>query len=142
MVAGSISFSANSFRDAWTAKSLDVSPSAATCRCRIPVFSAINSRSQFGNDACNSSFVSIFSGGDQFCALEEKRRRVAAGKTETYGCTGNGKNRCQIQLYAGGSEICKAQRNSCQQDNARKMKNGSKVVITKIEDDEFYCSFY
>ena len=79
---------------------------------------------------------------DPFCSVQEKLKTLSAGETDSYGCTGNGKNRCQIQLYAGGSEICKAQRNSCQQDNARKMKNGSKVVITKIEDDEFYCSFY
>lgn len=86
--------------------------------------------------------VYIYTGGDSFCSIQEKLKTLSAGETDSYGCTGNGKNRCQIQLYAGGSEICKAQRNSCQQDNARKMKNGSKVVITKLENDEFYCSFY
>lgn len=101
-----------------------------------------NSRFTAQNQTDKKINVYIYTGADTFCTVEEKLKTLSARETDTYGCTGNGKNRCQIQLYSGGNEICKAQRNSCAQDNARKMKNGSKVVITKIEDDEFYCSFY
>lgn len=86
--------------------------------------------------------VYIFTGGDTFCSVQEKLKSFSAGETDSYGCTGNGKNRCQIQLYADGRMICKKQHNSCYKDNARKMKNGSKVVITRTEDDGYYCSFY
>lgn len=101
------------------------------------------SRFTVQNDTEKDVFVSIFSGGDQFCALEQKSHRVKAGKTETYGCTGNGTHRCRLKFYSPAEkQICKKQNNTCPNDSARKMKNGQEVVISKDEDDGFVCEFF
>ena len=100
------------------------------------------SRFSVQNDTDEKVNVYIFTGGDTVCSVHEKLKSVGAGNNASFGCTGNGKNRCQIQLYADGKMICKAQHNSCFKDNARKMKNGQLVVITHTDADGYYCSFY
>ena len=101
------------------------------------------SRFTVTNDTEKHVFVSVFMGDDQFCALEQKSRRIDAGKSETYGCTGNGTQRCRLKFYsASEKQICKKQNNTCPLDSARKMKNGQEVVISKDEDDDFVCAFF
>lgn len=116
---------------------------AAVASLTLSLDASAASRFTLQNDTDKHVFVSIFSGGDQFCALEGKSRRVDAGKTETYGCTGNGTQRCRLKFYsAAEKQICKKQNNTCPNDSARKMKNGQEVVISKDEDDEFVCAFF
>jgi len=100
------------------------------------------SRFSVQNDSPEKVNVYIYTGGDTVCSIHEKLKSVGAGNSNTFGCTGNGKNRCQIQLYADGKQICKKQHNSCFKDNARKMNNGQLVVITYTEEEGYYCSFY
>lgn len=101
-----------------------------------------NSRFTIQNDTDKKVNVYIYTGGDDLCSVQEKLKSVSAGETDSFGCTGDGKNRCQVQFYAKGSQICKKQNNSCFKDNARKMKNGAKAVITFDDADGYYCSFY
>lgn len=101
------------------------------------------SRFTVQNDTEEHVFVSIFTGDDQVCYLEQKSQRVDAGESKTYGCTGNGTQRCRLKFYsAAEKKICKKQGNTCPHDSARKMKNGQEVVISKDEDDAFVCEFF
>ncbi|MEO1188900.1 MAG: hypothetical protein AAFW60_07490 [Pseudomonadota bacterium] len=82
--------------------------------------------------------VYIFKGDDPFCTLEEKVKAASAGETDSYGCTGNGKGQCKVQLYADGDEICKSNRNTCNK-NAIKVSGGRTVTISQ-DGDKFTCS--
>lgn len=116
---------------------------AGTASITLSLDASAVSRFTVQNDTEKHVFVSVFSGGDQFCALEQKSHRVEAGKTETYGCTGNGTHRCRLKFYSSAEkQICKKQNNTCPNDSARKMKNGQEVVISKDEDDKFVCAFF
>ncbi|MEO1659369.1 MAG: hypothetical protein AAFR51_00165 [Pseudomonadota bacterium] len=105
-----------------------------------------NSRFTVENQMDVKTTIYIFSGGDGACNTEEKIKTVSAGKTDSFGCTGNGKNRCKIQIYvnrsssSGIKQICKKQMNACH-GQTRRMQNGDKVTLSKDEDDEFVCSF-
>lgn len=100
------------------------------------------SRFSVQNDSDEKVNVYIYTGGDTVCSIHEKLKSVGAGNNSSFGCTGNGKNRCQIQLFAEGKRICKDQQNSCFNDGARKLNNGQMVVITHTEEDGYYCSFF
>lgn len=93
--------------------------------------------------------VYIFAGTDSVCSFEEKLKRLSAGETDQYGCTGGGKGQCKVQFYAQGSQICKSDGNTCS-GNASKMKGKSKVEITTVkaidkntgeEYDKYVCDF-
>ncbi|NQY40500.1 MAG: hypothetical protein HRT80_10415 [Henriciella sp.] len=115
---------------------------AVAASVALSLDASAGSRFTVQNDTGKDVFVSIFSGADQFCALEQKSRRIEAGETETHGCTGNGTQRCRLKFSAAGKQICKKQNNTCPLDSARKMRNGEKVVISKDEEDEFVCAFF
>ena len=57
--------------------------------------------------------VYIYNGGDRSCTEEAKTKKVSPGKTETYGCTGNGKGKCKVQFFFDIDQICKSERNTC-----------------------------
>ena len=78
--------------------------------------------------------VYIFKGDDTLCTLEEKFKSVSAGKTESMGCTGDGKGQCKVQFYANGSEICKSDRNTCSK-NAIKIAGGKTATVSQSGDD-------
>ena len=109
--------------------------------CAASLFFAMDaqatSRFSVQNDTDEKVNVYIFTGGDTVCSIHEKLKSVGAGNNSSFGCTGNGKNRCQIQLYADGKRICKDQQNSCFKDNARKMNNDQMVVITHTEKEGY-----
>jgi len=116
---------------------------AGTASLALPLNAGAVSSFSVQNDTEKHVFVSVFAGGDQFCFLEQKSQRVEAGTSKTYGCIGNGKQRCRLKFYsAAEKQICKKQNNTCPNDSARKMKNGEKVVISKDEDDKFVCAFF
>lgn len=124
-------------------KPLSVVAVAVIASLALSLDASAVSRFTVTNDTEKHVFVSVFSGGDQVCALEQKSQRVEAGKSETYGCTGNGTQRCRLKFYsAAEKQICKKQSNTCPNDSARKMKNGQEVVISKDEDDDFVCAFF
>ena len=93
--------------------------------------------------------VYIYAGSDSVCSFEEKLKRLSAGETDQYGCTGGGKGQCKVQFYANGSQICKSDGNTCS-GNASKMKGKSRVEITTVRAidkntgepyDKFVCAF-
>ena len=99
-----------------------------------------NSRFTVENQTELKANVYIYSGGDNYCSFEEKLKAASGGETDSYGCTGNGKNRCKIQLYINGSKICKKQMNTCS-NNSKKMPNGSRVTISLDDDRNYICTF-
>lgn len=99
-----------------------------------------NSRFTVENQMDVQATVYIFNGADNVCTEERTFKRVSAGETDSYGCTGNGKNRCKIQIYVDGKKICKKQHNSCS-DRARKIDNHGYVTLSKDEDGEFVCTY-
>lgn len=116
---------------------------AAAASLALSLDAGASSRFTVQNDTDKHVFVSIFSGGDQFCIAEENSKRIEAGSSGSFGCTGNGTNRCRLKFYsAPEKQICKRQSNTCPNDSARKMKNGQEVVISKDEDDGFVCEFF
>ena len=124
-------------------KLLSVHIVAAAASLTLSLDASAASRFTVQNDTEKDIFVSIFSGADQFCALEQKSRRIEAGETETHGCTGNGTQRCRLKFSsAAGKQFCKKQNNTCPLDSARKMRNGETVVISKDEEDAFVCAFF
>lgn len=78
--------------------------------------------------------VYIFTGDDAVCTFEQKLKYVSAGKTESFGCTGDGKGQCKVQVYAEGDEICKSDRNTCNK-NATKIAGGKTLTVTQSGDD-------
>ncbi len=101
---------------------------------------AASSRFTIENQSDTQVHVYIYSGGDTFCTLEEKVKYLSAGETDSYGCTGNGKNQCKIQLYAKENLICKSDRNTCN-SNAIKRENNSEMRITGSLETGFDCTF-
>ncbi len=99
-----------------------------------------NSRFTVENQVELKANVYIYSGGDSVCSFEEKLKAASGGETDSYGCTGNGKNRCKVQFYINGSKICKKQMDTCK-NNSKIMKNGAKATITLDKDREYICTF-
>ncbi|MFN3212991.1 MAG: hypothetical protein ACE37M_07795 [Henriciella sp.] len=99
-----------------------------------------NSRFTVENQTELKANVYIYSGGDSVCSFEEKLKTASGGETDSYGCTGNGKNRCKVQLYINGSKICKKQMDTCSNDS-KKMNNGAKVTISTDRDGKYVCAF-
>ena len=109
---------------------------AVAASLSLSLDASASSRFTVQNDTENHVFVSIFMGGDQFCALEQKSQRVEAGKTETYGCKGNGKGKCKIKLSSYDGRVCKDSRNTCGR-RAIKMQAKSKAIVRETtETDE------
>lgn len=107
----------------WTAPSADAS-----------------SRFSIENQTDTKVNVYIYSGGDTFCTIEEKLKTVSVNETDSFGCTGNGKNQCKIELYANGNEICKSESNACNHD-AIKRPNNSAMTVTGTLGSGYNCEF-
>ena len=75
--------------------------------------------------------IFIYNGDDQTCTAAAKTKKVSPGKTETYGCTGNGKGRCKVRFFSETGEICKSERNTCS-GKAIKVDGGSTTTISWI----------
>lgn len=99
-----------------------------------------NSRFTIENDSYAKVTVQIYSGGDGSCKSPEKTKTASAGETDSYGCTGNGKNRCKVKLRVDGDRICKTQMNTCD-DTAQKIDNGDRIVITMPKSGSYECAF-
>lgn len=81
--------------------------------------------------------IDIYSGGDTSCLDSEKRRSVGPNKTETFGCTGNGKGKCKVQFSVDSKPICGKQENTCG-GKAVKMEGGSRAKISR-NGHNFQC---
>lgn len=86
------------------------------------------------NEIDKTANIYIYTGADSVCSLEEKLKKAVAGETDTYGCTGQGKGQCKIEVYVGGDQICKNKGDTCN-NNAMKVKGGSTVSIAKPGED-------
>lgn len=109
------------------ALSFGVALAAAPSAEASPRFTVINEIDKTAN-------VYIYTGADSVCSLEEKLKKAVAGETDTYGCTGQGKGQCKIEIFVGGDQICKNRGDTCN-NNAMKVKGGSTVSIAKPGDD-------
>ena len=89
------------------------------------------------NDTKASIKVMIFNGGDTSCDYYTKKKTIAAGKTNTYGCTGNGKGQCKVVPRTGGEDICDDLVNTCS-GYAIKVAGDSTLKISG-KDPNFKC---
>lgn len=115
---------------------------AAAVGITLTLDASAASRFKIQNDTDKNIFVLIYMGDDSFCFAEQNSKRVEPESSDAFGCTGNGKNRCQVKFRVEGKQICKKQNNSCFNDSARKLRNGAKAVIAKDDDGDFVCTFY
>lgn len=91
------------------------------------------------NNADKTVKIFIFNGDDADCLLEEKAKTIDSGKSNTMGCSGNGKGRCKIFLQQHGERICKSQFNTCG-NKATKINNGG-TVTTSEGEKKVECTF-
>lgn len=90
------------------------------------------------NEADASIKILIFNGDDSSCDIYAKKKTISSGKTETYGCTGNGKGRCKIVLRDDGRDICTKLGDTCG-EYAIKVEGKSTVKITG-KDGQYKCA--
>lgn len=82
--------------------------------------------------------IYIFAGNDTYCGSHEKYKKLPAGKTRTYGCSGHGKGKCKIKLEVHTETVCRSDRNTCSK-SAIKMEDGSTISVKKKSKNKFYC---
>ncbi|MEO1659368.1 MAG: hypothetical protein AAFR51_00160 [Pseudomonadota bacterium] len=99
-----------------------------------------NSRFTVENQMDVQATVYIYTGGDNLCTVNETYKRTSAGETDSYGCTGNGKNRCKIAIYIDGKKKCRKQHDTCN-GRAKKVDNHGHVTLSKDEDGAFVCTY-
>ena len=80
------------------------------------------------NKSDNKLKVRIYNGDDGSCTESLKDKTTSSRETDTYGCQGNGKGRCKIEIYDGGKKICKSLHNTCG-NGAIIMKDDSIIYI-------------
>ena len=95
-------------------------------------------RFTLANKTDKSLTVDIYNGGDSVCMEASKSKQLSAGETDTYGCAGNGKGRCKIEIFKGGNRICEALSNTCK--TATKVKDDSILYIYKTSNG-YECQF-
>lgn len=96
-----------------------------------------NPRFTIQNTSDDKIKVYIYNGGDTSCTEEAKTKPVSPGKTETFGCTGNGKGKCKVQFFFDIDQFCKSERNTCS-GKAIKLDGGSKTTV-RWEGSKFVC---
>ena len=92
-----------------------------------------NSRFTVENQTELKANVYIYSGGDNYCSFEEKLKAASGGETDSYGCTGNGKQRCNVKFKQQGNQVCKINKTKC---GARAIRVPNKVEVTLSYDEE------
>ncbi len=93
------------------------------------------------NTLKNDVDVFIFYGDETYCGAHEKHQRIRAGKTRTYGCSGQGENKCKIALFIDGREICPSTHNACSKSMIV-MKDRSRVIVRQgNKAGELICQF-
>ncbi len=83
--------------------------------------------------------VIIYSGADNHCTYEEKTKSVPSGNSRSFGCTGNGKQRCNVKFKQQGNQVCKINKTKC---GARAIRVPNKVEVTLSYDEngEVVCN--
>ena len=85
--------------------------------------------------------VYIFYGDEAYCGAHEKHQRIRAGKTRTYGCSGDGEGKCKIALFVDGKEICQSDHNACSKSMIVMKDRSSVSVRPGNRKDKFLCQF-
>ena len=93
----------------------------------IPIAEA-SPRFTVANKSDNKLNIHIYNGDDGNCTEPLKTKTASSGEPAAYGCQGNGKGRCKIEIYKGGYKICKSLHNTCS-SGAIIMKDDSLVYI-------------
>ncbi len=81
--------------------------------------------------------IVIFNGDDSECRTPAKTKTMSPGKTNTFGCEGNGKGRCKIYPKKDGHYFCEDMMNTCGND-ALKVPDKSTFKITD-KNGNFSC---
>ncbi len=98
-----------------------------------------NSRFSIENQTDQKFYVYIYSGDDGTCIVTEKSKSVSPGETDSYGCSGNGKNRCKIKVvYKKKYTVCNTIYNACH-NAALKVDNGAKITIVDDVYEDYAC---
>jgi hypothetical protein len=97
------------------------------------------SRFSVQNDTDEKVNVYIYTGGDTVCSIHEKLKSVGPGKNSSFGCTGNGKQRCNVKFKQQGNQVCKINKTKC---GARAIRVPNKVEVTLAYDEngEVVCN--
>lgn len=82
--------------------------------------------------------VIIYSGADNHCIYEEKTKTVPSGNSRSFGCTGNGKHRCNVKFKQYGKQVCKINKTTCGL-RAIRVPNKVEVTLSYNEDGEVVC---
>ncbi|MEL6862668.1 MAG: hypothetical protein AAGL11_12585 [Pseudomonadota bacterium] len=81
-----------------------------------------------GNKSDQKLRIEIYNGDDGNCIEPLKTKKSGAYETDTYGCQGNGKGRCKIEIYRGDGKICKSLHDTCS-NGAIAMRDDSIVYV-------------
>lgn len=101
-------------------------------------FADASSRFTLENDIDKKVNLYIYTGKDSACLIEEKTKSVPAGKSRTFGCSGQGTNQCRVTLIADGSGICKGKRDSCG-GTAMRVKDDTKIIVAHNGSGGYRC---
>lgn len=82
--------------------------------------------------------VIIYSGSDTHCTYEEKTKTVPTGNSRSFGCTGNGKQRCDVKFKQYGNQVCKINKTKCG-GRAIRVPNKVEVILSNNEDGDVVC---
>lgn len=106
----------------------------------LPAFG--NSRFKVVNDSENRVDVYIYNGSDQSCLVTAKEKTVPPGETKSFGCAGEGNQRCKVKIKKRSNSqlICEYNHDTCWSNSKQaylsaKVANGEKITI----DDDMYC---
>lgn len=98
-----------------------------------------NSRFTVTNKTDKLVKVIIYSGGDDHCTYEEKIKTVPSGKSRSFGCVGNGRQRCNVKFKQHGAQVCKINKTTCGL-RAIKVPNKVEVILSYNDDGLVVCN--
>ncbi|MEO0608354.1 MAG: hypothetical protein AAFY82_08985 [Pseudomonadota bacterium] len=113
---------------------------AASIGCLFAPQADANSRFTVENQTDQKFWVYIYRGDDNSCTYTEKTKTVSGGETDSYGCTGGGKNRCKVGIvFKKKYTVCNTMYNTCN-GYAVKADNGAKITIVDDVFEEYACT--
>jgi hypothetical protein len=99
-----------------------------------PGEAAANSRLTIRNDTTALLRFYVFSGSDAICSSTEKQGSIKSGESRGIGCSGQGKDRCKLQVQRRdkGPAVCEnLNMNSCGMGHALIVPDGSLIVVAQ-----------
>ena len=101
-------------------------------------FADASSRFTVTNKTDHLVKVIIYSGTDDVCMYEEKIKTVPKGNSRSFGCKGNGKQRCNVKFKQYGNQVCKINKTECGV-RAIRVPNDVEVILSNNDEGEVVC---